>query len=259
MKGLKGVKKMRTFKKLFMALLVTMMFSVTVLGYKASAEVKPYFNYYHAVDGVGDEADFLRIGKTAAEGKNTLEACEEGTAVDFWFYIHNGSEPEFNGTNFDGDGVAHNTRLNLSVPQNQKSHSHQIAASISADRADTVHDTATITCGSKNITLEYKGVTDFSTTASTNVLGEYKLGGDPINGASLGYPGGVVPGCWDFRGRLNFRVIVHVEQDKTTPPVSKPKPKALPNTGSGDVVAIFLATTAVTTLAYAFVGRKQNV
>lgn len=254
---------MTTLKKLICGVVALTVLSVAVFGISASAlsnaTARPAFNWYDNVSGVGDESDFLRIGANAAEGVNTKEVCQEGARLKFWFYIHNGSEPINNGANLDGPGVAVNTRLNLSVPQNQAGNSHDITASISANNADTVADKVTITCATRKVTLEYVGVTDFATTATNNALGAFTLGGDPINGASLGYPGGKVPGCWEFRGRLNFEVIVHVQESPKADPKPNPVPPELPKTGTGSALAIFSGTTLLATLAHRYgFSRKNN-
>lgn len=259
MKGLKGGKTMQAIKKLLTGLSVALLLTVVTFGGNAQAQtVSPVFNWHTNVSGVGDEHDFLRIGQNAAEGVNTKEICQDGAEVVFWFYIHNSAEEQFNGNNFDGPGVAHNAKVKVNVPQNQLGNSHAISAAISADNAATVTDNATITCGSKKIKLEYAGVTAFNPVTPTNALGNYTLGGDPINGASLGYPGGTVPGCWDFRSRINFKVIVHVEADKPVEkPVEKPKPKELPNTGAGSVLALVGGTSVAAGLAHYFIQRRK--
>lgn len=182
---------------------VTMLFSAT-----AKAENTPIFNTYKDVQGIGDESDFIRIG-TDGSGGNTIEACQDGQVVDFWIYIHNGASAYNNGTNFDGPAVAHNTTLKVNLAQNQYGNNHAVTAVIDSNETTPISDDATITCGGEEVALEYVGVSGFNTTDTS---GNYKMTGDPINGASIGYPGGVVPGCWEYRARVNIQVKIKKQQ-----------------------------------------------
>lgn len=176
----------------------------------------PYFNIHKNVNGVGDESDFLRIRKTDGTKVNTLEACDG--ELSLWFYVHNGQSAENNGDNLDGPGVAKNTRLSIRPLPTTFGKSHTLTGKITADNADTVTDTATITCGSSNVKVEYQAIEQvyrYNPSATTGMT----LSGDITSsqGALLGMSGGKLPGCWDYR----VIVLVKVKITKQ-PPVEEP-------------------------------------
>lgn len=231
----------------------------SVIGFSAvtaQSAITPHFNTYNDVDGIGSESDFLRIGVDGSGG-NTIEACEDGQVIDLWFYVHNGAASSLNEADLSGEGVARNTVVDLDI------NNTTVKARITADNAAKVTDTISVTCGDGDISLEYVGLSDFATTAVTDAtLGEYKLRGDGnlMNGEQIGYTGGVVPGCWEYRGRINaqVKVVRAVEETPVVTPAPTATPavqpdvvaKTLPKTGAGSVVALFASVTSVAGLAY---------
>lgn len=182
-------------------------------GAQAQSTFDPYFNTYTGVDGVGNEADFLRIKQTDGTKVDTIEQCSG--EVTLWFYVHNNS-PDQNNDNpatagtLDGVGVAKNTRVKVSIPTDT-SNDHTITGKISADNARaTVTDTTSITCAGKKVKLEYVSTDPVFTTAP----GGYTLKGSIVdpNGAQLGYNGGVFPGCWNYRAWITLKVRIVPEQ-----------------------------------------------
>lgn len=173
---------------------------------KAATVDGPMFNYFTDASGIGDEHDFLRVQKTDGSRVNTLEQCDG--EVSMWFYVHNSQAAINNGDNYTGPAVAKNTRLRVAMPTGE-SKSQEIKAFVSADNAATVSDNAYLTCGNTPISLSYAGLSELYTIAPEG----YDLTGDltSAQGAALslkGYQGGLMPGCWDHRVRLTFKVKI---------------------------------------------------
>ena len=211
---------MKSFKTIIKSLglgLATVAVGLSLVGH-VQAATNPYgpmFNYFTDAPGVGDEHDFLRIQKADGSRVNSVEQCEGD--VNMWFYVHNSQAAANNGTDYTGPGVAHDTRLRVQMPAGEKN-SQEIKAFVSASNATTVSDGAFITCGGTPIALNFAGITDIYTTAPEG----YNLTGDitSAQGATLalkGKPGDLMPGCWDHRVRLNFKLTIK----KQKPPVSE--------------------------------------
>lgn len=246
---------MKYFKHGAIALATVLASAVLIFsGSRAAAANGPVFNNHDNVEGIGDESDFIRIGADGSLG-NTIEACQSGQVVDFWIYVHNGASNFNNGENFDGPGVAHNTSVKVNVDQNQFKNSHSISATIDSNETNPIVDNATVTCGGEQVALEYVGVSGFNTTDTS---GNYKLWGDPINGALVGYENGVVPGCWEYRARINVQVRI---KKKVTPPVTPPVvvPPVIPDTGFGSVFGIMgVVAVAGAVLHRVYTVRRSN-
>lgn len=222
---------MNIFKKVYKVVGLSLAVSVAALLINingASAAVSPngpIFNHFTNVSGIGDEHDFLRIQKDDGSRVNTVDACDG--EVNMWLYVHNSQSDLYNGTNYDGVGVAHDTRVRVNIPSNE-SQNHTLTGYVSANNAATVSDTANITCNGESTTLDFVAG---SLTHNTNLPQGYTVTGDITSQAGVlitmnGQPGGTVPGCWDYRISLNFKVKVI---KKETPP---------PSTGVCKVVAI---------------------
>ena len=202
---------------------VGLMLAVVVTGtvQASQPDTTAIFNAYDNVQlhyGIGSESDFLRLGVSGEQG-NSIEVCEDGQLVDLWFYVHNSTAASTNGTDFDGPGVATGTVVDLDVNEDSVARSHSVVASIDSDQTNPITDSVTITCADKDIQLVYKAVTHFGTTApALTDFGNFSLVGELIDGASLGYQQGdrgegVVPGCWQYRARLNIQLqVVEVEE-----------------------------------------------
>ncbi len=173
---------------------------------------QPRFNTYTNVPGVGDEHDFVRVGRNGANTStfnNNLEACDGEARVSI--YIHNGAPEGFNGTDNTGTGVAKDTKLALTVP---KTSADPFKAVVSASNAPSVSDTARITCNGEAVELEYVPNTAeiFSQQRDRSVNNALINNTTPIG--TYG-DNGVVPGCWDFRVYVTLVVkIKKVEQPK---------------------------------------------
>ena len=196
-------------------------FAILLIGNVASisaATPKPHFNYYNDVPNVGSEADFVRVSQVGANNySNNVEACTNGQEVTVRVYIHNGSEPEFNGTNNDGPGVAKNTRLAIDVAKttNPGTITGKITSSNAAN--GSISDTATVTCNGKLMDLAYVPESAVIKSAAQNYVGlsdnVFAADGTPI-----GYSGqdGQFPGCWEYVTYVFAKVKV---TEREEPPV----------------------------------------
>jgi hypothetical protein len=220
----------------------------------------PQFNAYTEVEGWGDEKDFLRVGSVSDKftaAVNTKEACEGEVKV--FVYVHNDAAEENNGTNNDGTGVAHDTKVKVHVPS-VTDNTQKLTAVISASNAPSVTDDTFITCGNEKIKVEY--VKD-SAEVVTLKSAMRKLNNSIVDGGALigtEANDGIVPGCWEYRNYVSLRVkITKVTTPPTTPPVTPPTtpPTTLPKTGAGDVIGLFAATSAVGAVAHNVISRRR--
>lgn len=219
----------------------------------------PQFNIYQDVEGIGDERDFLRVGPTgvsATQYVNNFNTACDGKEVVVWAYVHNGAPDEFNGTDFDGTGVAKNTKLNIEIPVGTTNTMFNTKATISADNAASVSDTATIVCNDGQHTLSYVAG---SAQIYNAAMGTVSLPDAVVNGGTkLGYEelNGMFPGCWQY---VNY-IKLTVKLNKTpTPPVTPPTtpPTTLPKTGAGEVIGLFAATSVAGGIAHNVVSRRR--
>ena len=260
------MKKIQLIGVVMIALMVSVMVS-KVGNTEGNQAVKPVFNYYENVKlhyGTGNESDFIRIGEKGEIG-NSAEYCQDGQLVDLWIYVHNSVAKERNGdpVRLDGPGVAHQTSVQLSA-STEAANSHQIVATIDAIDADAVTDTVVINCGDQKIALEYQGVTQFGTPAPNHpTLGQYQLTGNLIDGAQVGYGDGVVPGCWEYRARINaqFKVVV-VEDEPVVPeePVEVPVTPPIVETGgqTGAPLALVALSSLLGVVSYRVIAGRAR-
>ncbi|MEM6997537.1 MAG: hypothetical protein AAF413_01365 [Patescibacteria group bacterium] len=197
------------FKNILSVLVLVGLIGSTVAAVNAQAPDVVFNNATGVSGGVGNEADFLRINN--ATGGNTIEACEDGQTVNLWFYVHNTNPSFVNGNNYDGAGVAHNTRVDLDFLNNGGfTDSKTIRGTVKADNSATATDTVSVTCGSDDIKLEYVSQSMAHNAPAWN--SPFALTGNIMNSATLGYDGGLVPGCWEYRAYITVTVKVVVEE-----------------------------------------------
>jgi hypothetical protein len=150
----------------------------------------PGFNVFTGVPGVGDESDFLRgrvSGSSADFTDPVNDACVDGTQYSVRAYVHNAANQTLN-DNGTGPGVAHDTKVKVSVPTTTAS---KITGTISASNAASVTDTLTINCNGKTMQLSYVNGTAIEqrmdgTTAPLNdsivstgaLIGSHDVNGD---------------------------------------------------------------------------------
>ena len=202
----------KIMKRIGIAMVALMVFAMANASAVSAADnpYGPLFNYFTDAPSfkgyaIGQEKDFLRIKQGANGTTNTAEVCEGD--VSMWFYVHNSQAAFNNGENYTGPGVAKDTRIRVAIPT-AKSQAHVLTGYVSASNANTVSDTATITCGSEATTLEYANNVEIQTNAPEGM----KINGDitSAQGATIGLNGkdGVYPGCWDHRVLVTFKVKV---------------------------------------------------
>lgn len=219
---------MRNISSLFTKLAVAgvMTFSVMAVGIIGTAEARipyngdgmstsstPIFNaFYNVPNGVGDEADFVRVkpkAGTNAEYVNSLNAaCNVGDAYTVRTYVHNGASPDYN-NNGSGSAVARDVVVKMTAPLNTPASTFQFKSTISASNASSVTDTATIKCGDKTVKLSliagsvqtYSKPIGFKTVSDSAVNGSLKIG-SRVQGS------GDVWGCWDDRVIVTFEVKI---------------------------------------------------
>jgi PKD repeat protein len=185
---------------------------------QATDHNEPAFNIYPDAQYTGDESDFLRVDEAGGDAfTNEIEACEG--EVDLWVYVHNGQVEEHNGTNYDGPGVAKDTKVKIAIPMAEAGDVFQTRAQISASNADTVNDEAYIRCGSHDIQLDY---VEGSARGYTFTRGNFSINDAIVtaeDGTLIGSftDDGVVPGCWDYR--VWIKVTVKIEKVEEPEPI----------------------------------------
>jgi hypothetical protein len=172
----------------------------------------PVFNeFYDVPNGVGDEADFVRIkpqAGTNADYVNTLsDACKAGAAFTVRTYVHNGADPTFNeGT---ATAIARNTVVGMNVKTfNQVQKNFEFTSSISASNASSMTDKAELKCAD-NVILKlipssvqtYSKTLGFQGAPDSSVNGTLKIG-------SRTQGSGDVYACWDDRVIIVYEVVV---------------------------------------------------
>ena len=186
---------------------------------------------------IGNERDFVRI-RPSITGDNTVgsaqpklansvtSTCKTGDKFDVWTYIHNDATATQN-TNGTGTAVAKNVKLALSANGvNTENSNFTFGSTISASNAETVNDTATLSCGGKKVkltlvknTLHYNNHT---TTANGPAPQWTSLGDGYVNSTNaIGNPifgSGDMYGCYDYRTVVVYTVTV----EEVLPPPPAP-------------------------------------
>jgi uncharacterized repeat protein (TIGR01451 family) len=169
----------------------------------------------------GDERAFFEVKDATHTGKGGFLGkadVTDGQTLLLRVYVHNNAADNLNGKNFDGPGVAKNTKVRVHLPtaiQNKMSAN----AYISADNAKPKVVASTIDLTGKNSAnfgLEYvKG----SAVAYTNAVPKGIKLSDSIvgsNGARIGYKqaDGIVPGCFKYDAIVTLKVKVKMPRYK---------------------------------------------
>jgi hypothetical protein len=174
------------------------------------SEIKPAFNAFDNVDGQGNEADFVRVrnpGTTQAFGNSVTNACTDGQEISIQVYIHNSSSQAYNGTNFDGPVVAKDAKLSLT-----KSSNKEVQGVVGASNADSVIDSASITCNGTAVDFDFIP----GSAIQTNSKGNLPLNDNVFSttGTAFGFESanGVLPACWEYITIVYAKVIVDVPE-----------------------------------------------
>lgn len=224
---------MKTINKFLsrLATTIVVLVAVSAIGFSGTAQARiqyspngngtsatPVFNqFYNVPNGVGDEADFVRV-KPKAGGNgdyvNSLnDACNVGSSFNVRTYVHNGADPSLNG-NGSGSAVARNVVLRQTAPLNKAQNSFKFDSTITANNAATVSDSATLNCNGKTVKLSlvansvqtYSKSLGFQGAPDNSVNGTLKLGSQ-VQGS------GDVWACWDDRV-----IVVYEVKVETVPP-----------------------------------------
>jgi hypothetical protein len=190
----------------------------------------PVFNTYTNVpNGVGNEADFVRIrpstGDVSDNGaggeRNALyvnghaATCKVGEKFDIRTYVHNGADDDFN-NNGTGSSIAHDTEVRMNAVLGTKGATHTFTSQVLATDVSPVTDTARLYCD-KEVTLRLvpQSVKVVSKHYGFQTVSDSAVNGSlPIGSHVLG--SGDVWGCWDERVLVAYIVeVVEVQ----VPPV----------------------------------------
>ena len=198
----------------------------------------PVFNSICGVpQNIGDESNFVRIRQSAngVDTDNTNNpqytigalsgACNSGDKFDVWNYVHNDATQAQNPDVGSGSAVAHNTAINMTVPNNVTSNSFNFASTISASNATSVNDSATLNCGNNQVklTLVPSSIHIFSQPYGSwqnlpdgSINTNLPLGSTNAGLSSMG--NGDVWGCWTYRIVVVYQVTVTPLPPVQTPP-----------------------------------------
>jgi len=203
------------------------------------ASPAPYVTFNSITDNpnYGDERTFYDV----KDAKNTNHGgfvdrvkVQDGQELLLRTYVHNNAADNLNGKNFDGPGVAKNTKVRIHLPSavadTLRSNSY-----ISADNANpgTVHDTVDF-YGDNAFKLEY--VAGSAVEYTNAVPSGMKLNDSIVTtGAPIGYrqADGNVPGCFEYTAIVTIKVKVKMAPQpnvgvyktvRETPAEGAPKP-----------------------------------
>jgi len=179
----------------------------------------PTFNVFTGVPYIGDESDFFRTRVPVGANDTTTAyvdplnaTCVAGQKIQMRVYVHNGTSVSTN-ENGAGSGVAHNTKVKVTLPTNASA-SFTPSATISASNVSTVNDNATINCNGKIVKLKYvAGSASQYSKATGPVALSDSIVTDGVPISSHGVSGDVWA-CWDER----VYVILQVEIEEVTIP-----------------------------------------
>ncbi len=209
-------------------------YSSTVPAVRNGSYTGPVFNSYINTPSYGDERNFVTVSPAGQAVWRENAEVEPGQEVEFRAYIHNAAHESTNGTNFDGIGVARNTKVRFYVPA-ETSHGFDVAGYVSADNATPrrVYDTATVKSkGGQNVSLSY-----VAGSARLYNNGSFKNGTQVPDGAvsstgdgtMIGWDAlnGMFPGCFGYDAVVIIKVKVtapKLDFKKTVSKVESPKP-----------------------------------
>lgn len=188
----------------------------------------PVFNTYTNVpNGIGDEADFVRLrpsnGDPTRGGESISwytdeldEICTVGAKYDVRTYVHNGADDDFN-DNGAGSAVAHNVRLAMTAPLNTTAKTFQFNSTVTAENAATVTDGGTLNCQNKvQLKLVANTVKVYSRSLGWNGIGDSAVNGQIKLGSRV-IGSGDVWGCWDETVYVVYTVEVVEAPEVPTP------------------------------------------
>ena len=180
----------------------------------------------------GDERAFFDakpVTNTTSGGYNDNNKVTDGEEILVRAYVHNNAASSLNGANFEGAGVAKNTKIRVYLPTAAGT-ALQSNAYVSADNAQPqVVTDSTAFYGDSNFTVSYVpgSAIDYNNAHPTGMpLADSIV----TTGAPLGYntANGIFPGCFQYANIVTFKVKVHMQ----TTDFSVTKQVAIPGSGS---------------------------
>jgi uncharacterized repeat protein (TIGR01451 family) len=169
----------------------------------------------------GDERAFFEVKDAAHTQPNgfahTINNLSDGQELLLRVYVHNNAADNLNGTNFNGAGVAKNTKVRIHLPT-ATAKSLRANAYISADNATPREIADNIDLmDESNFELEY---IPGSARQYTNAVPSGIALSDTIvtTGAPIGYTqaDGIVPGCFQYSSIVTVKVKVKATAYKVT-------------------------------------------
>lgn len=212
------------------------------------------FNSFTNNPVVGDERPFFAGSLNGANVADRIKV-KDGDIITLRAYVHNNADATKMGST--ANTIAKNVQIKVLVPTASQQDTNLIAF-ISADNASPkmINDTMSV-YGDRNFTVSYVPGSAKFAHARDGVNKQTETLNDSIvqGGASLGD----ITGCFAYSGYVTLQVKVSMPTP-TTPvtPVTPQTPKVLPNTGAGDVAAIFALVTAAGALAHRYVLGRRN-
>jgi PKD domain len=173
------------------------------------------------------EQDFFQgrvpVGGNLNEGTTPFtdpvnSACTNGEVIQLHVYVHNGAS-QYENNNGSGPSVIHGAKVKVALPgASDKSTKFSPTATLSADNASSVTDSATINCSGQPVQLQYiaGSASQYSTGTGVVPLSDSIVS----SGASIRseqVPGDVW-GCWNER----VYVVIAVKVIVPKPPVVIP-------------------------------------
>ncbi|MGB4758502.1 MAG: PKD domain-containing protein [Candidatus Saccharimonadales bacterium] len=171
-----------------------------------------FSNFYDVPNGVGNEADFVRLkpkAGTNADYVSTLNAaCNTNDQFTVRTYVHNGADPAGN-NNGSGVAVAHNVVLYMTAPLNSDAKSFTFTSRLTSSNAASISDSGVLNCNGKTVRLKlvpntvqtYSKPLGFQSAPDSAVNGSLPLG-------SREQGSGNVWACWDDRITVTYDVVV---------------------------------------------------
>ncbi len=204
----------------------------------------PVFNSFSNAPTYGDERDFVQLSPAGKLTYSNSITANVGDEIDMRIYVHNNANSGTNGANFDGVGVATNTKVRAYLPTGMGD-GFDVAGYVSADNSKPgrVYDTARIMSATgQKIGLLFESATMTNNGPySTGVNLPAEVAGE--NGTKIGYNAldGKVPGCFEYRAlvTVRFKVTGLKFTKQVTTPGSTNWGKTL-NVKQGDTVSWLL-------------------
>jgi len=173
----------------------------------------------------GDERSFARIKEAGALGEQYCNNIEltPGKTYDVFVYYHNNASSTYNGTNFDGPGVARDAYARVEFPAavNGSAWGNVFIGASNANPA-RVWNIINFTSDS-TVNLAYvsdSAVLHNFTSETDHTIRTFNLSDDLFseNGTPIGFHAmdGILPGCNYYAGYITFQIIATAETTTNT-------------------------------------------